>query len=188
MKRLFIAVNLPEAIKWQIDALLAEFEGGFDLGAIRWIPKENWHITVVFLGDQPEENIPIIERSISMVIPDALRDKIFFREIGFGPSEEERRMIWLKLREESSGILAPLKAKLEKELREAGIALREERRLFSGHITLARFRDGTRPPLVAFPEVQNVFFEVDSLDLMESQLMPSGPKYSILSSFPFKKG
>ena len=55
-KRLFIAINLPPEIKKQIQRIIEQINIA-DNENFRWMPPENWHLTLVFLGDQPDEAI-----------------------------------------------------------------------------------------------------------------------------------
>jgi 2'-5' RNA ligase len=46
-KRLFVAVPLPAEIKNALRAL----PGAMQSDALRLVPAENWHLTVLFLGN-----------------------------------------------------------------------------------------------------------------------------------------
>ena len=54
--RLFVAINIPDDIKNGIEVEV----DNINLENGRWMPLENWHITVSFLDYQPEEKIPQI--------------------------------------------------------------------------------------------------------------------------------
>ena len=71
MKRLFIAINLPEEIKTQITQILTQINTDIRdnprfnqrESAFRWLPANNWHLTITFIGYQPDDAIPVIVES-----------------------------------------------------------------------------------------------------------------------------
>ncbi len=52
--RYFLAINLPEEVK---DFLITK-QKAVDFEAIKWTPRDNLHITVQFLGKNPEFQLP----------------------------------------------------------------------------------------------------------------------------------
>src|SRR5690349_17393115 len=57
--RLFLAISLTEAVRSALAEMQARLrEAGAD---VRWVAPENFHLTVKFLGDQPDPLLPEIE-------------------------------------------------------------------------------------------------------------------------------
>jgi len=247
MKRLFIAINLPEQLKNSITQIITEInkkqtnaeinksqtntddsqtnaEKGLRESAssqrgsvFRWIPKEQWHLTITFLGHQSDEAIEPILRSIKQTVQDysniLKNNRIVFEKIILAPPQKTPRMIWLIATKETSEMLGTIKNKLEDELVKNGIRFQRENRKYNAHLTLARFQQ-TRT--YADPEADAprrygagltranadnisvnqrsnqresawLAFYAESLDLMESHLKPTGAEYEILAKVDFMK-
>ncbi len=89
--RLFIAINIPDKVKNEIDAVIHGVsleEGG------RLISPENWHLTISFLGHQPEEKINLIVEAIKETVANFSSPEINLEKIIYGPVSQPR-MIWL---------------------------------------------------------------------------------------------
>jgi 2'-5' RNA ligase len=188
MKRLFLAINIPEDIKEKIahkrDLLESLVPG------VRFMGEENWHITLVFLGEQGDEALLPIIKSMKDLIPSFACPEINFSDISYGPVKGVPRMIWLNGDEKTSKALSILKTRLEDGLIKNGVRFKLENREFRTHITLAKFSEDLRGGL---PELSREFrdlnwsFEAEGLDLIESQLSSKGAKYEILQSMEFKR-
>src|SRR5215210_404639 len=46
--RLFVAIDIPEAVKDDVERAIAPWRETFPHA--RWVPRENWHVTMKFLG------------------------------------------------------------------------------------------------------------------------------------------
>jgi len=164
MKRLFIAINLPESLKEKL-----ELEKEKELGnAVKWVEKHNLHLTLAFLGSVKDEEIPfIIEKmekaekgSFSLKLKKITYDRI------------PPRLIWIEL---------------EKNERLDKLAKSLNQKPFFGHITLGRVKtwawkriEPEERPQIA--KELNFEFQVKSIELMESILKKQGPEYHILQS------
>ena len=187
MFRLFIAINLPENIKEKIGDVLREIqEENPQLKKIaRWTTQENWHFTLVFLGYQPNESVPVIRRAMEEARKDLREVKIEFKWLDYGPIGDLPRMVWLTATKETESALSKIKNKLEEKLLENKISWGRESRPFRAHLTLARFLP---KPLKDLPKIrEEVFldFSVRSIFLMKSTLKPSGAVYESLFQVDF---
>lgn len=63
-KRLFVAIPLPIAIKEALFDSIEPYKKMTCLKNSRWVNPENLHITTLFLGDVPDEDIPQIQMQI----------------------------------------------------------------------------------------------------------------------------
>jgi len=184
-RRIFIAINLPD----QIRKKLAEHQALWPELPARWTRPENLHITVVFLGSVSEMELPSICKITNEVAQKHSSFLINLNKICYGPPKKmPPRMIWAQ--GEPSMELTKLKEDLEKSLSES-VHFHHEERALVPHITLARIKtwdwqkiESEERPIVE--ENLNINFDVESIDIMESELKRNGPTYLILESIPLK--
>jgi 2'-5' RNA ligase len=184
--RLFIAINIPKKEKTRIHRAARELRA-HDY-PVRWVQPELFHLTLKFLGEVRPGSLTNIESAMEEV---ANTTGSFSMDIGgFGafPTIRRPRVLWVGV--DPSPALRCLKQDLEWALSEHGFD--RETRAFHPHFTLGRatsddgagaFRglDTLASGLVYEGEVK-----VWKVDLMESHLSSSGPRYELLSSFPLK--
>jgi len=177
MRRLFIAINLPQDIKKEIAKKIAGLPYQF-----RWLPKENWHLTLYFLGNTDTETLGKISQVLSEIVPRHQMMELNLEKIILGP---KLRMIWLKMTDNEN--LAKLQEELTKAFQGIGVG-REESRRFSPHITLARLKNKDKIGLKeSWKDINlNLKFYPSQIDLMESFVEPKGSRYQIISSYELK--
>ncbi|MDP3052506.1 MAG: RNA 2',3'-cyclic phosphodiesterase [bacterium] len=183
--RLFIAINLPEKTKNVIEEAVNKIKPLFDNYSAHFSPKNNWHLTITFLGYQPPEALDSILKSIKETAAQFTHVKIDFESISYGPPGKPARMVWLTGVKKTSEKLNELKIKLDETLIENGIKFKQDNRRFNAHLTLVRFPDplGKLPDKLITP--LSLSFEAETLDLMESHLKQTGAEYEVLSEFDF---
>ena len=172
MPRLFVAIDLPDAVKDQILSLREH-----DLPPGRWSRREALHLTLHFIGDVPEA----VARAYHRVLGEAEAAAFDLRIQGVGqfPINERPRVIWAGVENtpELRALHEAVGAALERE------GFRRERRRFHPHITLMRFRKPIRRGLAskwlnAHIDFSAELFRVEQFALYESDLQPSGAVYS----------
>jgi 2'-5' RNA ligase len=191
--RLFIALDITDAIRTRITRFI-EGVAGFAPDA-RWAKPESLHVTLKFIGEQPDEALDNIEQAISLVRVDA--PEIYFRGYGFFPTPKSARVFWIGM--ESGPQLAALAAAIDDKLSALGIP--KETRAFSPHLTLARGPGGSGSPrrnktdrpnrifqhmqekLSALPVPEFGTMSPHEFFLYQSQLSPKGSKYTKLAKF-----
>ncbi len=187
MKRIFIAINLPEDIK----SVLADFQDNlrseFGSRAVKWVDSENLHITLAFLGSmRPEKADEMIEKFSNFQFSSF---SIKLSKVEYFPSRRKAKLIWVR---GSSDKLLELKDDLDLFLEKSKIINYEKDSDFITHVTLGRTRsfDYNKIPLEEIPLLEDSFdleFEVESLEIMESKLKKAGPEYITLKSYKNKK-
>ena len=187
MRRLFLAINIPDDIKKKISKKVSLLEPL--IPGAKFVGEENWHITLVFLGQQPDEALLPIIGSMKSSASRSSCPEINLSDISYGPLNGTPRMVWLNGDKNISKTLSSLKTSLEDELIKNGVRFKLENREFNTHITLAKFSEISRNNLAnldgSFKDL-NWFFEAESLDLMESRLSGNSAKYEILQRIEFK--
>ncbi len=191
MKRIFIAINLPTEIKEKIARIVERInvEKILDDSSFRWASPDNWHLTISFLGNQPDEAIGPILQSIKETAKEFTAPTVEFEKIIMAPPDKPARMIWLCGTKQTSESLGEIKKYLEDLLIKNGVRFKMENRLFNVHLTLARFQPNELPdyPInqLSNHPIHQLSFTAGSLDLMESHLKRSGAEYEVLTRMDF---
>ena len=167
--RTFIAIELEEEVKDHLAEVQAETQKLCRKG--NFTPKENFHLTLHFLGEVEEGDLEYLQDAMYET---ARRNRPFtltLEKIGFFP-RGNKGILWAGL--EKSTHLQRLFSTLEKSLEQQGFA--RERKGLSPHITLGREAEPHR----SFLDVQKsvrvepMKLAVKSIALMES--VRKGPK------------
>jgi 2'-5' RNA ligase len=186
--RLFVALEIPEAVRDNLAALLQE------LSAVaaqardkrpRWVRPENLHVTLKFIGQAAPEQLDGLHSALSTV-HSAGPVEINFRGLGFFPNEKHPRVFWAGL--DASANLPSLAVDIDRGLAAQGIP--QETREFAPHLTLARFDPpGLNQKLQAAIQEKRSHefgsFKTREFHLIESKTKPSGAEYTRLATFPF---
>lgn len=90
--RLFVAVDLDEAVRAQLSALLRELRGAAS-DDIKWVAPESMHLTLKFIGEQPEARLAELTEALN-VIPRTGPVPLRFRGLGCFPNERRPRVFW----------------------------------------------------------------------------------------------
>jgi len=196
--RLFIALDIDEAIRERL-ARFMDGVRGFAPDA-RWVQPESLHLTLKFVGEQPEPAVEQIKQALGTIRASAA--EIQFRGYGFFPTPKSARVLWVGM--ESGPQLAALAKAIDDQTASLGIP--KEERAFSPHLTLARGGGGSGSPrwrkgdgpnrtfqqlqekLSALPAPEFGTMTAREFFLYQSQLSPKGSKYTKLARFELTTG
>jgi len=188
MKRIFTAIALTEEIKEVLAEKEKEIQDLFPeeeaRGLIKWVKKENLHITLFFLGQTPENSIEGIKKSISKIAEKPFSLKL--KRIIYGPpGKTVPRLIWLEV--EKKPELMRITREMEEEFLKERFLKKSSGRPFSPHITLGRIKtwQWKRIEPEERPQIDediDLNLKVESIKIMESKLKRRGPEYKILES------
>ncbi len=179
--RLFIAFPLSAGLKKKI-AFLEKKIGQKFKAELHWIPLENLHLTVLFLGHLNYEDylkIGNIFENFSFSYQN-LEAKI--KKIDYGPPGT-KRMIWLYLEKNKS--LEEIKKYFEKEIIDKNIKFKQEERDFLPHINLIRLKNLKNLPVIK--EELNWLIEFKEICLFQSILRKEGAEYEKLKTIFLKE-
>lgn len=174
--RLFIGIEVPEAQKRSVEKAIQQLR--MALPNAKWVPRENWHVTLKFLGEVTDERVPEVSEIGRGAASKTALFSTLLTEIGSFPSKTRTRVLWVGL-QDPDHTMAHLAARLEKKLGKA--KFRQESRDFHPHLTLARFRVPERIADVIADsgpyEFDQTPFEVGKVVLFRSNLSRAGAKY-----------
>ena len=178
MTRLFIGIDPPQSHRLQIESIC------FGLPGVRWVPPEQIHLTLRFIGEVDGSIFRQIIDELAEIKTEPLTLKI--KGIGHFPPRRSPRVIWLGL--EQNDELVQLRNRIEKSLVQIG--LKPEGRKFAAHITIARLKN---PPINKIKDflAANYHYElppftVKEFNLFSSKLNSSGAIHQIEASYPVK--
>jgi 2'-5' RNA ligase len=188
--RVFIAVEIPlsirQAIQEQTESLRAALGGGL----VRWVPVENMHLTLKFIGDISPANVDMLAQMLTAEAQTCPPFSMEVRGLGSFPTPRRARVIWIGIH--APAALASLQRGIEAAVTRLGYEA--ETRPFSPHLTLGRVRQqvsaSDQQKVRAALEQTSVgalgTAEVTAVHLFKSDLKPSGAEYTCLFSAPLK--
>ncbi len=167
--RLFYAIFPPR----KVQAALGEAQEKVR-GFKGWKPSQphQLHITLFFLGEQPEDRLPEFRRVGQAVAAQVPAFEVRLGGTGYFPATGSPRVWFVKATGEG---LEPLAKGLQQAL--SDVRTKEQ---FHPHLTLAR-KKGPAPRVG--PINLNLRFEAKAVCLVESVLQRSGSQYRVLEQF-----
>jgi RNA 2',3'-cyclic 3'-phosphodiesterase len=183
--RLFVALDIPEAVRQNLAAMRRDYPAV--ASQLRWVPPQNFHVTLKFIGSVPPEKLqPIIEALRRVSLADRVQLRI--RGVAWGVNAKTGVMLYAIM--EDSKPLTALATAIDQQLERLGFT--PENRTFMPHLTLVRAsRDLPANFQTALRELAEQHKQYDfgsvtpeEFHLMESKTLPAGPIYSKIQSFP----
>jgi 2'-5' RNA ligase len=181
--RAFIAVNLDENLRRSVAETQEKLRA---TGAeVKWVKPESVHLTLKFLGWVDEGRVPEVIEAVGAALKGAQPFRLRLEGVGGFPTPSAPRVIWVGVKEGAQE-LSELAQRVEAALEPLGF-VREERG-FSPHATIGRRKGpGGRQALAAVmqTEGERAFGEmqVKRVELMRSDLRPTGPIYTSQRAF-----
>jgi 2'-5' RNA ligase len=189
--RAFIAIELSEQLQDALEKQTTRLRQSLGDELVRWIPTQNMHLTLKFLGNIAASHVEFLRQLISQTADFHSQFDLQIGGIGSFPSSKQPRILW-------AGIHAPADlANLQKSI-ETGttrLGYEKEEKPFSPHLTLGRVRQNIDPTglqkiraTVDTIQLGNIgSTRVDSIHLYKSELHASGSVYTKLFSATLKK-
>jgi 2'-5' RNA ligase len=180
-QRLFLGIEVPRAARAVVVSAIASWRDRFP--DARWVPSENWHVTVKFLGWTPAHLVSWVGTTVEAIA--ALHPPLETAVHGLGafPSPRRARVLWAGI-VDPAGSLSVLARALDSGL-EAEYRL--ESRPFHPHLTVAR----CDPPL-PLPEsyaeatLASEGFVAERLIVFRSHLGGPSTRYEPIRTFPLR--
>ncbi|MEM7191032.1 MAG: RNA 2',3'-cyclic phosphodiesterase [Pseudomonadota bacterium] len=183
MIRAFVAIAIPEPMAGTMEAL----QTGLDFG--RLVPRENFHLTLSFLGEYPEPVLEDLHAGLNL-IAEPMFD-ISIQGLGtFGDASPHH--LFAEVTPEPA--LTALHKKVRRAARDAGIELAHQR--FHPHVTLARFGRGLhgddltklQAHIARRMGMATGSFTATGFTLFESRLTSGTPQYTPLADYDLRIG
>lgn len=184
--RSFIAVKISPDIQRGLGQVSKKLQDQLEGVPVRWIPVENIHLTLKFLGNVSMKNLELLKKVLKAEISNHNHFEISVGELGAFPNISRPRVLWVGV--EAPQELASVQRGIETEAVHLGYP--GERRSFSPHLTLGRVsRNASSREKNNITEIlksTNIGFlgamHVDAIHLFQSDLKPGGAVYTCLFS------
>lgn len=183
-RRLFVAVGLPDSVRKTIGELQSELKR-FARDA-KWVNPTGIHLTLKFLGYVDPAQIEGIQGAIRKVTQECPPTEIEIRSCGAFPNSRRPNVLWTGVESEK---LVEIQGRVEEAL--VALGFEKEKRGFTPHLTLARFRDphGLTPLMLEVEKKKALSFgsfTASKIRLYESILHREGAEYIVLKEFPLE--
>lgn len=177
--RTFLAVNVPNKVAQDIIIQTAQLRK--DYPEYNWIPSENFHITLHFIGDIPPDKIDLVSEHIEKTIFDIKPTVVY--SLGAG----------LFIHKSITAYITFQRNKTLETLNKRFVELFEDKKLeYKPHITLAKWKIPSKQQYFHVKKkLQNlpieIEFPVTEIHLYESISKPKNPEYKIIKSFKLEE-
>jgi 2'-5' RNA ligase len=175
MPRLFTGLEIPA----QLAESLSLLRGG--LPGARWIDRENYHLTLRFIGDVDDE----VAREVAWLLGQVCRREfeVQLEELSSFGGRKPRAVVVTAAQTPS---VMELQAEHERLMQRVG--LEPEGRKYTPHITLARLRDATSRDVAEYLSTRGAFrwpaFKVSRFVLFSSRASVGGGPYVVEAAYP----
>jgi 2'-5' RNA ligase len=182
--RAFIAIPLSSEIQAELSKISTELKNQLKAAPVRWVPVENMHLTLKFLGEVSTNNLELLKTTLQGEVAGHNPFEISVGGLGAFPNLHRPRVIWVNI--EAPAELAAVQHGIETQLARLGYT--PEERPFHPHLTLGRVGRTASPPdaqkICAVISKYKVGFlgatRVLTINLYKSDLQPGGASYTCL--------
>ena len=177
---MFVALDLPRSLRTRLSFLAGGLQG------VRWVPPENYHVTLRFIGELPQWRAEEVDAALAV-----LRAPAFPLQLsGVGTFSKAGKVASLWVGVERTPALDHLQAKVETALHRAGVD--RERRRFQPHVTMARLNDAPEAKVAGWVQAHNLFrsevIPVEHFTLFSSRLGKEQAAYEPEVEYPLTVG
>jgi 2'-5' RNA ligase len=186
--RLFCAISVPADVQSELVSTSQALARKLPPSSVSWVKSGNFHITLSFLGDVDESRVPLLTAQLHQACDEVTSFDLVCEGLSCFPNLNRPRVLWAGVQGE--GARLPL---LQQRVATAcsPFTQREEKSRFHGHVTLGRVKPGAVVPKKVleqeFERSRSVVFgswPVTEVQLIRSELLSRGPRYSIAHTFP----
>lgn len=180
--RSFIAIPMDPEVARATARLIDRLRQPGD--GIKWVPTDNLHLTLKFLGDVHNTEVPRVCEVLGKVCGGFEPFELLFHGAGGLPALDRARVLYAGV-EDPSGTLTSIAMALERELAELGF--KPEPRDYRPHLTLGRAKARKASEEVVQRVRSETETDLGSMWVSEVQLIASfldkhGPTYQVMDT------
>jgi RNA 2',3'-cyclic 3'-phosphodiesterase len=184
--RLFIAIAIPEEVQAKVAAAQAELRRVLPERVARWTRREQFHLTLRFLGDVAASRVEALSDALRAACQGFPALRLRAQRVGFFPDLRFPRVAWIGVTDQENQ-LPRLQAAVDAATKDFTAEKPGER--FTGHVTLARIKGIRRPEAEALAQAaagmtERLFgqWTAHKIELMRSELSPKGARHTCLAA------
>lgn len=185
--RAFVVIPVPAPVRHALKGMQANFR---DAGIrATWVPPENFHVTLRFLGNITYPQIDQLDETLSQTLAHCSAVRFSLEGAGVFPNLKRPSAVWAGLNTlggDPDGVYTAA------DIAATSIGSTPEKRPFQPHVTLFRLRRGHAPQarlveaLAAVEARVADDFWADSVALWKSELRRGGAVYHQLKEYPLQ--
>jgi 2'-5' RNA ligase len=178
MRRLFVAAEIPDEAKEKLSRISEGLPGA------AWVPPEQMHLTLRFIGEVEESVYRDVQAALSGIASPSFY--LTLKGVGHFPKRGDPETLWVGVAGNED--LVRLRNRIEGALVRRGLP--PETRKFHPHVTLARVKDARAPWLGRYLVENSLFalheIPVQAFHLFSSRLTPDGAIHHLESTYPLE--
>ena len=182
MKRTFIATKITPG-----DKLLNAYryiQDELENEKIKWVDSQQFHITLFFLGDTDEEQIPYIRNSLREVLTPFSAFNMHLSGLGLFKNIHKPRVLWTGIHQFER--MKEIKTQIDRQMKALGFT--PEKREFKPHLTLGRIKwiNNKKKLENLLDQYKDEDFHevtINEIIYFESILKPQGPVYKAIEKY-----
>jgi 2'-5' RNA ligase len=184
--RCFVGIPLPPCIADPIaEAVSVIRESDRSWRDEKWVPRENMHVTLKFLGNLAEDEVEALAEAIGDAVATHHTFDLWLADVRAVPHLRRCRMLWATFLD-TDGACAALARSVDRAAQAFGVE--PDERAFVPHATLCRARRPRSLSGSALDAARAILADVStpmsvpSATVFSSRLTPRGPIYSPIGS------
>jgi 2'-5' RNA ligase len=183
--RAFVAVAIPQRLIEALNEVQDQLRPKVRAELIRWTKPDQLHLTLKFLGNVPGNRLEELKAALNRACEGQQPFQIALEHLGCFPTARNPRVIWVGIGGERETL-----PRLQRSIDEAtrGFGDHSEPRAFQPHLTIGRVKAEPRRAMEVGAAVEQTplgrlgEWKVGEVELMQSQLLPEGARYSKLAA------
>lgn len=179
--RLFYAIDLADSLKEMLYDHILQLQSFIPFG-VKWVDKENLHITFQFIGEVKPNQMSDLEDAFLTSIDSCRAQILQIKSLEIFPLDKPK-LIWLRLASPNRD-LAKATRSLRKFLTKYGFSVKNSD--FIPHISLGRIKNNLMKPQIDFilqKQIVKIDIDVSDISLFESNLTKKGPHYRVIQTY-----
>lgn len=178
MKRLFLGIPIPEAVAQTVAGASEQLKVFFRQSRVSWVRKENYHLTLHFLGDVDDPRITALAFALGRgTYPEPFTLEL--KSVGAFPHLSKPQTLFMETtRHPGATILQERTGHIIE-----GLGLPVDFRPWHPHVTIGRVREHPSPVVPETIHFRKDMFVVDRFELIESILTEEGSIYETIQSY-----